>query len=493
MSLPARRATATAALLLLALLVAWQAKRRSFGELAWPDEFIYLVGARNLVEHGSLDTHYYLTHSLLARGYPHRDVHMPGYLLVLAPAVAALGTTLAAGAALNVALFLAATLLLRTVARRLTGSEAAAFVTAALFTVLPPFPGYLMIVYPELLAAALFLAQLAWLLRGPAGTRHAFVAGALYGLGPLVRETLLLALPVFLARLRPRELLRGFLPGALLSFAVLVAPFARDRAVHRNGMYPSILEDAGRSPEPLATLGRALAANLGTNLEQLRTLAPLERAEDATLAFLGLLALGAGLGWRVLSGENRRLLAGTLASFALLLAASLLLYVIRERGGVWGGVRAFMFLAPPLSALLVAALWRLPRPGHRAAAIAAIVVACLWLDDAQLRFFARTKGSVHEDERRNASYVESYLDRQPPGRVLGSLFLYGLERWPVEVIWSPPNDRRDLERLERTVGFDFAVVHWKSRRREFFVRNPAYLRVNRDDPNADLLIFRRLR
>ncbi|MGE3373302.1 MAG: hypothetical protein AB7O37_07220 [Vicinamibacteria bacterium] len=85
------------------------------------------------------------------------------------------------------------------------------------------------------------------------------------------------------------------------------------------------------------------------------------------------------------------------------------------------------------------------------------------------------------------------MDRQPPGRVLGRLFLYGLERWPVEVIWSPPRDRRELERLERTLGFDFAVVHWKSAQRELFARNPAYLRINRDDRDAELLIFRRLR
>ncbi|MGE0452081.1 MAG: hypothetical protein AB7O37_07225 [Vicinamibacteria bacterium] len=394
MSLPARRATATAALLLLALLVAWQAKRRSFSQLAWPDECIYLVGARNLVERGSLDTHYYLTHSLLARGHPHRDVHMPGYVLALTPAVAALGTTLQAGALLNVALFLAATLLVRAIARRLTGSEPAAFGTAALFTVLPPFPGYLMIVYPELLAGTPFLAQLAWLLRGPAGTRHAFVAGVLFGIGPLVRETLLLALPLPLLRLPARELLRGFLPGCLLALALVVSPLAGGRAVHPNAIYPSVVEEALRSSEPLARFGRALAANLATNLEALWTLDPIARAEDATLGFLFLLALGAGLAWRVLGRENRRLLLATLASFGLVLVASLVLYVIRERGGVWGGVRAFMFLAPLLLALLVAALWRLPRPGRRAAALCAFGLAVSGSTDGSCASSHATKAPI---------------------------------------------------------------------------------------------------
>ena len=60
----------------LALAVAGVARERAMPDIAWPDEVIYLVGARNVVERGSLDTNFYLTYSLLRRGYPHRDVHM---------------------------------------------------------------------------------------------------------------------------------------------------------------------------------------------------------------------------------------------------------------------------------------------------------------------------------------------------------------------------------------------------------------------------------
>ena len=66
---------------LLALAVAAATRRQAMKAVAWPDEAIYLVGARNVVERGTLDTNYYLTYSLLRRGYPHRDVH--GLIIIL--------------------------------------------------------------------------------------------------------------------------------------------------------------------------------------------------------------------------------------------------------------------------------------------------------------------------------------------------------------------------------------------------------------------------
>src|SRR5439155_11701238 len=99
------RAVAVVVPALVALAVVGVVGTRALHEVAWPDECIYLVGARNVVERGTLDTNFYLTYSLLRRGYPHRDVHMPGYVLALAPAVRAMGPTLRAAAALNVVLF----------------------------------------------------------------------------------------------------------------------------------------------------------------------------------------------------------------------------------------------------------------------------------------------------------------------------------------------------------------------------------------------------
>jgi hypothetical protein len=483
-------ALARASLVALGLLVAWLSGQRSYNQVAWPDECIYLVGARNLVERGSLDTNFYLTHSLLARGHPHRDVHMPGYVLALAPFVKAFGATLFAASALNLALFLACLLLLHEVALDLLADPGLALLAATLFAVLPPFPGYLFVAYPELLVGFAFLLALLLLLRAK-GLRGAFLAGAAFGLGALARETLLVTFPLAWARLPRRELWRGFVPGALSSLLVLVAPLARDRAIHPNALYPSVFEEARRSSEPLGLLLDRLLRNAAQNLADVAAARPLENAEDAVLLLLLGLAGGAVFALPRLLPETRRLALAMLVSLGLLSVAVLFLYVVRARGGVWGGVRAYMCFAPLLLVFVVGALRGL-RPLPRGALALAFAALLLLLDSRQLYRFLRYKSSDHEDQTRHAGYVAGYVAREHPQRILGRLFLYGFLHYPTEIIWSPPRDYPELRALEARLMFDYVVINDRSPLRLHLIRNPRYVRVNKDDKGAELLIFRRL-
>jgi hypothetical protein len=476
---------------LLALLVAAGARRRAAPDVAWPDECIYLVGARNVLERGTLNTNFYLTYSLLRRGYPHRDVHMPGYVLALAPAVAAFGPTLEAAAALNAALFAASAALVYAIARALVPDRVQAVAAAALFTVLPPFPGYLFVAYPEIVVTFVFLAGLAVALRAR-GMAGAALAGVLYAAGALYRETLLLALPLYLVRLPPRARWRAFLPAAGATLLFVVLPLSRDRAVHPNALFPSVVEDARRSDRPLGMLADAVAANVASNLRATAQMDPATRAEDAVLAFVALLAVAAALGARRLPEDSRRLARATLVSLALLTAAVLTLYVVRERGGVWGGVRAYMAWMP---LLLVFATPLLLAPRRRAAAMAlcaSFAAGVLWLDLWQVRFFNRYKATDLEDQARNAAYLSRYLDPYRPHRIASRSFLYGFQHYPLEVIWSLPRDGRELAALNQAVSYDFLAVHEKSPLVPVLRDNPRFLRLNRDDRGAEFLVWRRL-
>lgn len=492
--MPKRRraeALVVALLLLLGAVAAELAWRRSFGDVAWPDEFIYLVGARNVAERGSLDTNYYLTYSLLRRGHPHRDVHMPGYVLALSPFVRLLGATLAAALALNVPLFLLSVLLVFLIARALLQDLPQAAAAAALFAVLPPFPSYVAMALPEIATAFAFLCGIAWLLLGR-GRLHGVLAGVLFALGALMRETLLLALPIYALRLERRELWRRFVPAALVTLLVVVAPLARERAVHPNALYPSLLEEARRAPQPAAALAGTVWRNVLTNVGDLRAMRPLRDAEDAVLGLLLLLTAAPVVAWPRLAPGARRFAAGLLASLGLLTAAVLCLYVVRARGGVWGGVRAYMSFAPLLLVLLVPALLR---PGRRAlggALLLALGVALLALNEGQLYYFMRDRQATREDQLRQARYLEEQIDAEAPARVLGRLFLYGLERYPVEVIWSPPRNAEELGALENAVPFDFVALHRRSELRQLFIANPRYRRVNKAEKEAELAIWRRL-
>jgi hypothetical protein len=122
----------------------------------------------------------------------------------------------------------------------------------------------------------------------------------------------------------------------------------------------------------------------------------------------------------------------------------------------------------------------------------AVAAASLWLDRWQVRFFNRYKGSDLEDQGRHAAYLARYIDAFHPHRIASRSFLYGLTHYPVEVIWSLPRDGGELAALNQAVPYEFLVIHERSDLRRFLVDNPRYVRVNRDDRGAELLIWRRL-
>ena len=489
-----RQAPTGALVLFLVLwtgLVSAVAHRLSFSEVAWPDECIYLAGARNVAERGTLQTNFYLTHSILMRGHPHRDVHMPGYILALAPFVRVFGETLTAAVVLNVAALAGSVVLLFAIGTKMTGSREIALVAAALLPLLPPFPGYVAVAYPEVVVTLAFLAGVAWLAGGGGGAAHAAAAGVLFVLGGLFRETLWIALPVYFAMLPPRRFWRVFAPAALVTFVVVIRPLSSDRAIHPNALYPGILMEAQRSPEPVRTFVDVLWRNVATNARMTKDAAPLTRAEDAVLLFLAGLAVVSVASWPVLSKEARRWAIGVWGSLLLLTAAVFVVYVVRERGGVWGGVRAYMSWAPLLLLMVVAGAARLPT-GLRGVVLAAAVLAFVGLDRWQIYWFGRYKGSDYEDQDRNARYLERYLGEAHPQRIVSRSFLYGHRHYPVEVVWGVPGDVVELEALEQAIGYEFIAIHEKHPLRLHLIQNPRYTRVNKDDRGAEFLIWRRV-
>ena len=100
-----KTAAALAGLALLVTGVVAGARQQALHDLAWPDEWIYLTLARNITERGSLNTNFYIASSIEAIGYPHRDVHLPGYALALAAVGSRVGFSLASAVGLNVVCF----------------------------------------------------------------------------------------------------------------------------------------------------------------------------------------------------------------------------------------------------------------------------------------------------------------------------------------------------------------------------------------------------
>jgi hypothetical protein len=480
---------AAALLLLLVAAVSHLSLARALPELGWPDEWIYLTQARNIAERGTLNTNFYLASSIEAIGYPNRDVHLPGYALALAAIGSGRGFTLDSAVALNV-LGHGITVLCGFFLARAYFSVRRSLAAAALVAVLPPYPGYLGVAYPEHVTAAALMILLVAGLRVEGGLA-AFGLGFGLGAALLFRETLLFALPLFAQRLGGRRFLRFFLPGLLSCVVTVLPPLSRNRAVHPNALYPSAITEAMKGPAPISSLASTIAANAGTNLELLFTSNPVARAEDAVLLFLlGLALFGLAASFRLESPE-RDFLRATLTSTALLFTAMVVVYVVRERGGVWGGVRALMPMAP----LLVIGLCGL-RPG-RAPAVAlgaALVSASLFLDSRQIASFNRYKATNLEDQQRAATFIETRTRRFAPRRVVGGrYFEYGFRNFPVEVVWSGADTMERLDRLYPKAPFDLVVIHRSSPLRFDLRKDARYEWVNDSEGQAaEYQIYRRV-
>jgi hypothetical protein len=487
-----RRRRWISAILVLTLvvgLVAGLSILRATPELGWPDEWIYLTLARNIVERGTLNTNFYISSSIEALGYPHRDVHLPGYALALAALGPARGYTLRTAIELNVACFAITVLSAFVLAGRFL-SPRRSVVAAVLVALLPPYAGYLGIAYPEhVVAAAMMIlaAAAAW----TEGAAAAFLIGFGLGVSLLFRETLIFVTPLLGWLLGVRRTTRFFLPGLVLALATILPPFSTQRAIHPNALYPSVVGEALKSPEPFTQLVSVIAANARINLGLLVTSNPFERAEDAVLVFLLSLT---GVALLLSSRLDRRLRAfvrATSVSTALLFAAMVVVYVVRERGGVWGGVRALMPMAP----LFVIGLCGLPVSQRLASGLTvSLVAASLWLSSWQIAFFNRYKGSNLEDQDRATRFIEERTRRFAPRRVVGGrYFQYGYKNFPAEVVWSGVSDMDELRRLYLKFPFDFVVIHRRSTLRFDLRKDHAYEWINAaEGQGAEYQIYRRV-
>ena len=169
----------------------------------------------------------------------------------------------------------------------------------------------------------------------------------------------------------------------------------------------------------------------------------------------------------------------------------IVVYVVRERGGVWGGVRALMPMAP----LFVVGLCGLTMGRIPAGLLATLLVSSsLFLDSWQIAAFNRYKSTNLEDQDRAATFIETRTKRFAPRRVVGGrYFQYGFRNFPVEVVWGGTDTMESLNRLYLKAPFDFVVIHRSSTMRFDLRKDERYEWVNAEEGQAaEYQIYRRI-
>ena len=215
--------------------------RLGFPQISWSDELYYVVVARNLVEHRTLQTTLYLPEAIVRGGYPLRDVHMPGYMILLALPVAIFGPTDAAMMLPSQVAYLLSGLLVFWMGKRLF-SRVVGYASAVAFLVYPLFFHFANTAMAEL--SVVFIALLysvVWVMALDNARLHQSIGLAvLLALGTLVRETFLIFLPsaVYVLWRWPSTTRRRASVFFGLSFLILLAgmvyPLSLDRSYYPN-------------------------------------------------------------------------------------------------------------------------------------------------------------------------------------------------------------------------------------------------------------------
>ncbi|MCU0242409.1 MAG: hypothetical protein MUF51_08300, partial [Vicinamibacteria bacterium] len=258
-------------------------------------------------------------------------------------------------------------------------------------------------------------------------------------------------------------------------------------------LFPSVLSEAARSERPISTFLIAIQNNILLNIRLLTEADPRTSIEDQALLFFAILALAGALVMPRLAANERTIARAIYYSSGLIVMAMFAAYVVRAKGGVWGGVRALMPWSVLWLILTAVGLVKLvQRKWALVIVVAVLVFGFVVMDRLQVYHFYRLKYADREDQARCESYMERYLGRGQPRRILARNFLFGLHNYPVETIWSLPRDYEEMRALEQAIGFDYVILQERSPIRLHFVQNPRYIRINKEDKGAEFLIWRRL-
>jgi 4-amino-4-deoxy-L-arabinose transferase-like glycosyltransferase len=436
----------------LALIVSY---RMGFPRIAWSDEVLYAVVARNLVEHGSLQTTLYYPEAIVRGGYPLRDVHMPGYMLLLALPVALFGPTDAALMLPSRVAFLLSGLLIYWLGKQLF-SPAVGYASVVAFCAYPVFFNYANTAMVELalvLIALLYFGVWVAALDGPR-LYQGVVLAVLLAMGILVRETFFVFLPAALYAVWrwPGETRRRasllFAASFLVLLAGVVYPLSQGRSYYPNS-FSNVL-DMG----DLRLIANGFLDNF--SLQASRYIREFDnfpedhvRTIQAIIVLLGLVAL-------LRFQKKGREAAGyfLLAS----LVAWLFLSIFFTSNG-WRGLRQLMMTLPPGLILLNGLVFSLRPTWVRLGLFGtqlALFCVFTWFTAQAL---TADRADHYKEDYAEARILAENIGAYHPHMVLAYRpWLYALQFFPVNVIYRWPDSLGTWQGIQQHVVIDAIVV-----------------------------------
>jgi|GEM_PF-6830070 len=420
------------------------------------DEAYYAVVARNLVEYGSLNTTIYLPGEIIGTGFPGRDTHMAGYMILLALPVALFGPKDQAFLLLSQIGYIACGILVFWAGKQLF-THSVGYVSAVAFYLYPLFFFYANTAMTEItlqvVALSFFCVWITSLHRPRLA--HSLLFSLLLAIGAAIRPTFLLFLPTALYALwRSPEVWRRramiwFGISLIVLLATVVYPLSLERAEGSYKFYQILKQGE------LGAIVRGFVDNFV--LQASRHLRPPQRFPEDYIRLLQIVIFALGIvAFIRFRKRTQREAIGFFIVTAVMTWVFLSLFYTPSGAR---GLRNLMVVLPPGLISLTGLLFSITRTRLRYTLTMGLMGILIFFALVGMRGPLQERHKFYASESRKAAIFAKVLDPYRPKVVLAyKPFLYAVNSFPVNVIRRLPSSLEMMRQLQERVTIDAIVV-----------------------------------
>lgn len=433
-------------------------------QIRWNDETLYYTVAQNIVRHFDFNSNHYLASSIIQKGYPTKDTHLPGYPIILAFGFLIGGINEATPFFVNYLLLILTIFLIFTVSR-VIANQYVAFGASLIYLIYPYTLFLAHSVMTEMSASAVIMVVFALLFLEKKSFLKGILLSLAIALAYLIKPFLLTLFPASIAFLwieknkNYKKALFSLLFAFVLLFLTVLIPLSQNQEI-----YPYTATRI-LSQSNYADMTRMMGKNLIFNFSLIVNFKQFPVYGKITISMLLLWSIiFAVLVMEIYQYKFQKLptyityinlCIFTIISFIPALLAVFLLYQYIDMG-----IRGLTVFSPLIAILSVAGLWQLTYQLKTQKILAIGLVICLYLSYSSFVTFHKLKNLQRRQSQRLYTYssrlekVISKLSIQPQIVMSEKNFYLAIANYPTQVIWQLPQTLQELQQVNKKVSID---------------------------------------
>ncbi|MCL2929457.1 MAG: glycosyltransferase family 39 protein [Trichodesmium sp. MAG_R01] len=429
-------------------------------QIRWNDETLYYTVAQNIVRHFDFNSNHYLASSIIQKGYPTKDTHLPGYPMILAFGFLIGGINEATPFFVNYLLLILTIFLIFTVGR-LIANQWVGFGASLIYLIYPYTLVLTHSVMTEISAAAVIMVVVAILFVQKESFLKGLFLGLAIALAYLIKPFLLTLFitSTTLLWIEKSKHYKKTLLSLLFSFGLLfvtvLIPLSQNQEIYPYAatriLSQSNLTDMLRMIWENFLFNCTLVINFkkfpvyGTITVSMFLLWSITLAVLATASHQKKLQK-----WE----KYTHLCVFSLINFLSALLAFLLLYQYIN------ATRGLSVFSPLMAILSMTSLWLLIPQLKIQKVVASGLGICLCLSYSNFVTFHKLKNLQRRQYQRLYTYssrlekVILKLSIQPQVVMSNKNFYLAIANYPTQVIWQLPQTLQELQQVDKEVSID---------------------------------------